>query len=327
MGRYDEALHRLGIETVYAPFYSSLESLLQKRGTEFDAVYIIRYYVAQEALDKVRQYAPRAKVLFNNCDLHFLRELRAALHTGSQEMLARAVSVRDEELQVMKKVDVVLSYNEVEHAVILSHNLTASKVAKCPWVVEQEQGKAPPSYSARKGVAFLGGYAHPPNVQAVEYFIREIMPRLSSALPGVEFNVYGSGLPASLRKLATEGVHMLGPVRTVDEVYDTNRIFVAPLLSGAGLKGKVLGALAHGIPCVLSPIAAEGTGVRDGLECHIAETPEQWVRAIADLYNDPEAWQAMSKQAIEFTERFYSFGRGRELMRSAFEAAGIFRTL
>jgi GT2 family glycosyltransferase/glycosyltransferase involved in cell wall biosynthesis len=327
MGRYDEELQRLGIETVYAPFYLSLEELLGKRGAEFDAVYITRYYVAQTALALVRTYAPKAKVLFNNADLHFLRELRGALRTKSPEAMQRAVAVRDEELDVMTRVDVVLSYNEVEHAVIVSHNLENSRVVKCPWVVGSRPEKAVPGFGERRGIAFLGGYGHPPNSEAVEHFVRNIMPLLRSALPDVVFNVYGSGLPDTLKKLADQDVHMHGFVQTVDKVYDVNRVFVAPLLTGAGIKGKVLGALAHGIPCVLSPIAAESTGVRDGLECRIAETPEDWVKAITRLYSDPRAWQAMSTNAMAFTKEFYSFDIGRQLMKAAFEAAGIYRTL
>ena len=81
-------------------------------------VYITRYYVAVEVIDAIRKYAPQAKILFCNADLHFLRQLRSALLNGSANAMAEAVKVRDQELAVMRKVDVTLSYNEVEHAVI-----------------------------------------------------------------------------------------------------------------------------------------------------------------------------------------------------------------
>ena len=327
MGHYDEDLNRLGIETIVAPFYLSLDELLEKRGGEFDVVYITRYSVAKGIIDKVRTHAPQAKILFNNCDLHFLRELRVALSDKSQESMQKALQTRSDELEVMRQVDAVLSYNEVEHAVIVSHNLGSSNVVKCPWVVESRPAEQVPSFNERNGIAFLGGYGHPPNAEAVEYFIREVMPILRKKLPNIVFNVYGSRVPKTIEKLASDDINIIGYVDTVDEVYDTNRIFVAPLLTGAGIKGKVLGALAYGIPTVLSPVAAESTGVRSGLDCIIAKNPNDWADEIARLYQDEKAWKEMSVNAQKFTDQYYSFKAGRELMKAAFEAVEIYRTL
>ena len=327
MGHYDEDLNRLGIETVHAPFYLSIDELLEKRGNEFDIVYITRYYVANHVIPSIRNHAPNVKILFNNCDLHFLRELRIALRNKSPEAMQHAIKVRDEELSIMRQVDVVLSYNEVEHAVITSHNLDSTKVVKCPWVVETCDPSRIPGFETRVGFAFLGGYGHPPNVEAVEFFVREVMPLLRKRLPCVVFNVYGSSVPTSIKNLASDDVNIIGYVETVDEVYNQNRLFIAPLLTGAGIKGKVLGALSYGIPTVLSPVAAESTGVRDGLECAIAQTPEEWVDAICKLYHDQDAWEAMSRNALEFTQRFYSFENGKKLMKDAFEAVGVYRVL
>ena len=109
------------------------------------------------------------------------------------------------------------------------------------------------------------------------------MPLVQAARPGLELWIYGAGMPDSLRALASDTVHPEGFVPDIAEAYDRHRIFVAPLLSGAGIKGKVLAALAHGVPCVLSPVAAEGIGLRHGLDCMIARTPQDWADAIAQL--------------------------------------------
>jgi glycosyltransferase involved in cell wall biosynthesis len=101
-------------------------------------------------------------------------------------------------------------------------------------------------------------------------------------------------------------------------------VFVAPLLSGAGLKGKVVGAFAHGVPCVLSPVAAEGIGLRDGQEAVIADSPEAWAEAIAAIYENPVRWEALSTAARSFAEKEYSFAKGKKMMKKALEAAGVF---
>lgn len=326
LGTYTEVLQRAGIECLYSPFVLSVSEVVERRGSEFDFIYITRYSVAERHIEAIRRYAPQAKVLFNNADLHFLRELRTAIAKKDKEMLGAALRTRDAELAVMRKVDLVLSYNEIEHAVILSHNLDSTRVARCPWVVERP-AKVPP-FEARSGIAFLGGYGHPPNIEAVEFFVRDVMPLLRERLPGVELRLYGSSMPKEMveRFADEENVSLPGWVPTVEEVYDGCRVFIAPLLSGAGIKGKVIGALAHGVPCVLSPMAVEGTGLRDGLEALIAGTPKAWVDAIAKLYEDPAAWAALQQAAWVYTEREFGFTRGRQLMQQALEAVEIFAT-
>jgi O-antigen biosynthesis protein len=322
LGEHTRALQRMGVECVYAPFAISVHELLERRGHEFDLIYVTRYSVAERHIDAIRRFAPRAKLIFNNADLHFLREVRDALAFKEPGRLERAVKTRDDELAVMLKVDLVLSYNDVEHAVILSHNLERTRVARCPWVVELPD-QVPP-FEGRRDIAFLGAFLHYPNVDAVAYFIREVMPLMRKRLPGVALRIYGSNIPEDLLAPAAEDVFIGGWVRQVSEVYDSCRVFVAPLLTGAGIKGKVLGALAHGVPCVLSTVAAEGTGVRDGLEALVASSPLQWVECIARLYQDREMWMTQSRTARAYAEREFGFARGQTLMQEALEAVDIY---
>jgi len=322
LGDYTEALQRMGIECQYAPFTQSVSSLIEQRGAEFDIVYITRFYVADKYIDLIRSVAPQAKIVFNNADLHFLRELRMGISNRDRDQVERAAIMRDTELAVMRKVDLVLSYNDVEHAVILSHNLDESLVAKCPWVVELPAQV--PGFELRQDIAFLGGFGHTPNIEAVEYFVDEVMPLLRKKLPGARFLVYGSNVPESIEALECADVIIKGYVEDVAEVYDNCRVFIAPLKTGAGLKGKVAGALAHGAPTVLSPIAAEGLGIVDGREALVASTPEQWATSISELYNDRGRWDAISDAARSFSARQFSFESGSKSMRAALEQIEFF---
>ena len=96
------------------------------------------------------------------------------------------------------------------------------------------------------------------------------------------------------------GVIVEGWVADAATVYARHRLFMAPLRSGAGLKGKVVAAAAHGIPQVLSPLAAEATGLRHGQEVLIASSPDEWCEAILLLDGDDDAWQAMSAAAFAY---------------------------
>ncbi|MEP0315120.1 MULTISPECIES: glycosyltransferase [Alphaproteobacteria] len=323
-GSYTEELQRQGIEVIHAPEYLSVHEFIEKHGSEFDAFYITRYQIAAKFVDLVRKHAPQARVLFLNADLHFLRELRSAIVNKDSGRMNYAATVRDDELAVMRKVDVVLSYNEVEHSVITSHIFDAVKVARAPWVVPIELKVAP--LKGREGMSFLGSYSHPPNAEAVEWFASAVMPLLSKGPEDVTFHIYGSAMGDNIKDLESDRIRPHGFVESVAEVYDLHRIFVAPLRSGAGIKGKVLAALAHGIPCILSPVAAEGIGLRNGHDCLIAEEPTEWANAIARLHKDDKLWKTLSKHARDYVVEQFSFERGRELMREAFEAVDIFYT-
>jgi glycosyltransferase involved in cell wall biosynthesis len=322
MGGYTEALQRMGVEVLYAPFIMGLAEVIERRGAEFNLIYIARYAVAEAVIDAVRARAPHAKVILNIHDLHFLREIREAVRARDPALMQKAAATRDAELAVMRKVDLVVSYSSVEQAVIESHNMDATRVVLNPWVVDTPQEV--PGFEERRDIAFLGGFGHRPNAEGVEWFIKEVMPLLRAQAPGVRFLVYGSHMPESLKSLAGEDVILKGFVKTTEEVYDTARIFVAPLLSGAGLKGKVIGAFARGIPTVMTPIAAEGTGASNGLHAIVESRPADWAQAIARLYNDPGTWQAMSEHCRRLARETHSFARGQEMVQQALHSVGLF---
>ncbi|MGL6211676.1 MAG: glycosyltransferase [Paracoccaceae bacterium] len=322
LGAYSDDLQAQGVELLTSPFVQSLTDYLQENAHQFDAVYITRYHVAKNLVGTIRSANPRAKILLNNADLHFLRQMRAAHADGNADKMAEAELVREAEIGVMRTVDLVLSYTEIEHAVIQSHSQNAVRVMKCPWVVDLPP--APPPRKGRRGLSFLGNFLHFPNVDGAEWVAREVMPAVASVLPGTQLSIYGSGMGDSIRALASPNILPVGFVKDVSQAFDPHLVFLAPLLSGAGIKGKVLGAMAAGIPCVLSPIAAEGIGLRSGTDCLIARSTADWVDAIQRLHLDADLWQAISENARAYVGSAFSFTNARADMRAAFEAVDIF---
>ena len=241
----------------------------------------------------------------------------------SEERLLSARDTRDEELKVINRVDIVLSYNENEHAVIEAYTEGKANVMRTPWVVDALEDIAP--LRGRKGMSFLGGFRHAPNSEAMLWFVRTVMPRLVSRDADLVLSIYGSHMPDEIKRLASEAVKPVGFVQEISDAFNGHRIFVAPLLSGAGIKGKVLEAMAHGVPCVLSPVAAEGIGVRNGKDCMIAHTADEWVEAILKLQTDGEFWHLISENARTHVRDSYSFASGRLQMRAILEAAELFR--
>lgn len=324
LGHYSEALQRRGIELLHAPFVLSLEQLLRERGQEFELIYITRFTMATQALPLISRHAPGARLLFCNADLHHLRQLRTAraqaLHgEAADRAFAQVRDVQKQELAVIRQVHLTFSYSEAERAVIEAETLGAAPTAAAPWVVEGPEQPAP--LQQRQGLAFLGSYRHPPNREAVEAFLAEVWAELQCRRPELQLHLYGSDLDTELgqRWGSHAGVVIEGWVANPATVYNRHRLFLAPLRSGAGLKGKVAAAAAHGIPQVLSPIAAEATGLRHGQEIWIAHQPHQWISAIEELCRNDERWQAMSAASHRYARSQWSRQRGLELMAEALQ--------
>jgi GT2 family glycosyltransferase/glycosyltransferase involved in cell wall biosynthesis len=325
MGHYTTDLEKQGIETIVAPFYTSMRQFLEDRASEFDAFYITRYHVVNNAVRSIRELVPEAKVIMNGADLHYLRLLRRGMSQKSEEGIAEARRVRDEEFDAMRSVDVVLSYNDTERAIIEAASEGQINVQKCPWVLDM------PSDSGfgrdeRKGLSFLGSFQHHPNVEGLEWFAHSVMTELATARPDISLSVYGSRMSKRIKALASANIDTVGFIEDVNAAYNPHRIFVAPLLSGAGIKGKVLSALAHGIPCILSPVAAEGVGLRDGADCFVADKAAEWVEKIIRLYDNPSLWEKFRQNSLELARDRFSFEKGRDQMRVAFEAVDLFKS-
>jgi glycosyltransferase involved in cell wall biosynthesis len=120
---------------------------------------------------------------------------------------------------------------------------------------------------------------------------------------------------------------MIGFAENLDDVYHNHRVFVAPLLSGAGIKGKVLEAMAYSVPCVLTDVAAEGTGLSGGISCHIANSPEEWVTKIIDLYDNADLWNEFSDAERRIVKEHYSQQNGLRKFADIFASVGVYTSI
>ena len=321
LGLYTETFERGGVEHLHAPFYSGLADVIARRAAEFDVIYIHRFQTATGLPALIRQHAPNARILLNCADLHFLRQLREARLLQSEDVYRAAVATRAEELAVFEQVDAVLTYSEVEKAVIESQLGLKAQVLLLPFVA----GDTPPPtpLEEREHIGFIGSYDHPPNRDAVEWFTRECWPRLSDAFPDLRFRIAGSGFDKLDLIKDDDRIDVLGWVPDARVFTGSCRVMVAPLRVGAGVKGKVVDALASGTPNVLSAVAAEGLGLEERVSAAVADTPAEWLEEVSRLLSDDEAWEAMSLAGLEHVRLRHSFEAGRRRFREVLENAGL----
>jgi GT2 family glycosyltransferase/SAM-dependent methyltransferase len=305
--RYTDDLQREGVECLYFPYLKSVDEYLKRCGAKLDVVVLYRCPIAARHIDAVRRLAPRAKVLFNTVDLHFLREQRQAELAGSQAMMKQAAERREQELAIMRKADATVLLNTKEQELI-ARLLPDVKTYMLPLIQDIPGSRI--GYADRSDIVFVGGFNHPPNLDAVKYFSAEILPRVRAKLPGVKFVIVGSNAPDGLAERVGEGVEIRGFVPNLADVFDRYRISVAPLRVGAGMKGKIVASLSYGVPCVTTSIGSEGMGLTNGQNILVADDPGAFAEAVVSLYRHPAQWQLLSEAGVRFARRELRAGCG-----------------
>ena len=299
MPEYTPALQRQGIEMLYAPFVTRVKQHLKEQGKRYDLVLLIRPIVAANHLSTVRSLCPNAKVLYLPADLHFLRMSREASLQSDKAKQKAADEMKQHELAVFTAVDASMVHSTVELDLIRTL-LPPVNIRLLPLMIDIKGTETP--FSKRKDIVFVGGYQHAPNVDAVHYFLTDIMPLLRQKIPGIRLHVVGSNPPADIQALASQDVIIHGFVENLMALLDTMRISIAPLRYGAGTKGKIASAMAAGLPVVATPLATEGMLLREEKHILVATSADEWVEAIAKLYANEALWSELSQNALAFAD-------------------------
>jgi GT2 family glycosyltransferase/glycosyltransferase involved in cell wall biosynthesis len=321
---YARELQAMGVEVVHRPFERSVKEFLKKSGHLYDLVVLSRLPVAARRMHAVRRLCGNAFIVFDTVDLHFLREMREADLADDGPMREAAAKTREIELAVASAADATFVVSSAEQKLLaeIVPELNVHVVSN----VHEVKGCDRP-FDERSGLLFIGGFEHPPNGDAVKWFVSEVFPIVRRQLPGVHFYVVGSNPTSDVTALAAEDITVAGWVPDLGPDLASCRISVAPIRVGAGVKGKVNLSLAHGLPCVMTTVAAEGMHLTDGVDAMIADEPQQFADAITRVYTDRQLWCTLSAGGIRNIERYFSFAAARRALQvvlsgSAVEMAG-----
>ena len=312
-GGYTQALQQLGVEVWYAPFVGRLPAWLREHGARFDTVVACRHYVLRELLPLLRQHAPQARIVFDTVDLHYLRERRGAVVSGDPAQLRGAQRTRALELDLIGRVDATLVVSDVERA-LLADDAPHARVDILS-NLHQLAGTGL-AFGQRRDLVFVGGFRHPPNVDAVQWFVGDVFPLIRARLPALRFHCIGSDVPATIAALAREpGVEIHGYVADLAPYMDGARIAVAPLRFGAGVKGKINLSMAHGQPVVATHCAIEAMHLDDGDNVLVADDAAGFADAVVRLYDDAALWQRLADNGRINLQQHFSLDAGREVVR------------
>jgi glycosyltransferase involved in cell wall biosynthesis len=319
-GRHSEDLQQAGVEVLTAPWVDNPEEWLAGHGDELDLVIVSRHYVLTPLMKILRRHCRQASVVFDTVDLHFLREQREAEMAGTEAAARIAEKTRAEELALIGQADATLVVSEFER------ELLGDLAPEAPVIVVSNiHSLHPPGkpFEQRDGLVFVGGFQHPPNLDAAEWLIDEILPLIRRELPDVTLHLIGSKMPDRLKQRKVPGLKVHGFVSDLEPFMSGCRISLAPLRYGAGVKGKVNQAMSHGLPVVATSCAAEGMYTEHGHDILVADDGIAFAAEVCRLYRDGELWARLAENGRINVERHFSLDAARrslELLLAELEA-------
>ncbi|MCP4752921.1 MAG: glycosyltransferase [Proteobacteria bacterium] len=314
---YGPRFQQQGVEVLHSPHVWSVEEYLKANGEFFDLVIVSRASAAKKYLKMVRRYAPSAMVLFDTVDLCFLREERLAALKESAFLARAAEKQKEQELELMDMADVTLVVSSAEREIL--HEIRPDLHIELLSNIHDVHGSAA-DFHERQGILFIGSFNHPPNTDAMVYFVNDVLPLVREGLPDVKTYIVGSNPSSKVKALASDDVVVTGFVPDVSGYFNQCRLSFAPLRYGAGVKGKINMSMAYGLPVVATPVAVEGMHLTHGRDVVIGEDAESFAMGIVKLHQDPDLWRLLSKNGLENIKTHFSREAARKVIQKIIES-------
>lgn len=319
---YTEALQQLGVEVLVGESIArGLDAWLAEHAPYIHQIFLHRPHVAEQFLPHLKKLTACPPINFIGHDLHYLRMGREAALYSDPTLQKSADSWRQREYAVFDQVDRIYYFSQTETDEIARHR---PDLALRTIPLHALEDKALPRYAPSRPthLLFVGGFNHPPNVDAARWCVEEILPQVFAAVPDCHFHLIGSNPSSAVNALAADNVTVHGYVddAALDALYREVGLAVVPLRYGAGVKGKVLEAVQQNVPLVTTRIGAEGIPDADTV-MWIADDAQAIADAVIGLLNgsiDPAERMAHYGRWLE---QHFSSGRAEALLRADFDEA------
>ena len=280
---------------------SKLEHIL--RHEKFDIIHLESIYVTPY-LDVIRKYS-KAKVVIRMHNIeHQIWERLADNESNPMMKLVYRINKRQlehVENTILKKMD---GYMTISDPDFLFFQKTAPEVpgVVIPFGIDMENYELEDDYIAsdKPSLCHIGSMNWSPNMEGIEWFLDEVWPLIHEAHPDLQFTVAGHGTPDKLLQRQDPNVQFKGAVPSANEFMLDHDIMIVPLLSGSGVRVKIVEAMALGRVVITTSVGAEGLAVENGKHLFIADTPEEFLSVIDKCIQTPDICSIISENARDF---------------------------
>lgn len=321
---YTSELEQMGVEVLYGNYFvEHCKDWLIDNSKYFDYIYTNRPQVSMEYIDLLKKYT-KAKIIYYGHDLHYLREQRQYELEHNEELLKSSNRWKKIEFELIRKSDVIYAVGEYE-ATVIKKEFPEKTIRSVPaYIYDEIPEERVPILQGRKNLLFVGGFGHPPNIDAVLWFGKHIFPEILKVYTDIIWYIVGAKATDEIKKMENGHIKLLGYVSDEElrNLYRTCRLVVIPLRYGAGVKGKVVECMYYQAPFITTPIGAEGLGIT-GDEFAIVDADSMMAGAIVDLYGNDEKLMEIMQACRPYINSHFTRKQALEAVLSDIQVGSI----
>ncbi|MCL9668600.1 glycosyltransferase [Rosenbergiella epipactidis] len=309
---YTHQLQAMGVEVFYGLEYvGKFDSWVESNKEYLDFVLLSRPYVALEFIDALKRHS-NASLLYYGHDMHHLRIKDQMKFEGSTNKLESEYNkFYKMETKVWELVDLIYypspSETEVVTSYIKEHNLSAQALTTPMNAFSSFTENALDNLALRRDIVFVAGFGHPPNQDGALWFVEKVWPLLKEKHTDVRLLLVGSNPTEKVLALSSDSIIVTGFVtdQELENYYNIARVAIAPLLYGAGVKGKVVEAMKYGIPIVTTSVGTQGLTQNKEIICS-EDDPVEFYRCLDELLENDLLWERYSKKQTQYVKDNFS---------------------
>ena len=281
---------------------SSFDELIKNLNPEI--VIFDRFTTEEQFGWRVSEQVPNAVKILDTEDLHFLRTARekAFKQNRNLEHLDLINDVFKREIASILRCDLSLIISEFEmNLLIEKFRIDENILFYLPLFGEVKKPET--SFSKRKNFISIGNFLHEPNWQTVLQ-LKKLWKDIKNQLPEAEIHIYGAYATEKVFQLHNEkeGFIIKGKAESVETVFKTAKVLLAPIPFGAGIKGKLLESMQFGLPNVTSAVGAEAMQGNHDWNGFITDNETEFVEKAVLLYQDENLWQKSQENGYKIVE-------------------------
>jgi glycosyltransferase involved in cell wall biosynthesis len=292
------------------------------RDTPIDCVYVDHLGMARY-LDEVKKDRPHARVVLDqhNVESDFFEQF-AERKTGAKKLVAKAEhrAAQRFEREALRAVDGVVAISGEDAKRFEA--LAGVRAHVVPMVLPFERRPRP--RPAKNNLCYVGNLRWHPNVAGLDWFCRDVWPKIRARVPDATFEIAGVGLKpdASGRLPVPEawkvpGVTTVGFLDDLEPLYVRSLAMLAPVFGGSGVRVKMLEGFRAGMPVVTTPDGAFGLPLEDGKQALVAGAPDDFAERVASLVEDEPLRQRIREGGYAYLEEHHSLRAAQDVMRRA----------
>ncbi len=213
------------------------------------------------------------------------------------------------ELDACRSARAVVTVTEHDRAILQEHGVSAEKLTALPIGVDTSYFTPLPRSRDSQRILTFGTMSWPPNIDAVQWFHREVYPYIRRRVPQAGFTIVGANPPPVIRQLpeSDPSVTVTGYVDDIREASLGAAVFVVPLRIGSGMRVKILDAMAMAIPVVSTSVGCEGISVHPGRDIVVADDPQAFADGVVSLLKDRARCAEIGSAGRRLVEAEYSW--------------------